>query len=67
MKQSKTAPSYPRLPNGTRVRTADGDGKTVGMNFRRNTNGGPGVRQYVVMLDDGRVRHYGRFDLTELP
>jgi hypothetical protein len=40
------------------VETPDGPGKVIGMNMRTNTNGGPGVRQYVVELDDGRVRHY---------
>jgi hypothetical protein len=47
-----------RLRRGTRVQTEDGPGEIIGMNMRRNTNGGPGVRQYVVKLDDGRVRHY---------
>jgi hypothetical protein len=47
-----------RLKRGARVRTEDGDGKIVGLNMRRNTNSGPGVRQYAVQLDDGRIRHY---------
>lgn len=46
------------LGQNTPVQTPDGPGRTVGVNMRRNTNGGPGVRQYVVELDDGRVRHY---------
>jgi hypothetical protein len=48
-----------RLPRGTAVMTPDGPGVTIGMTMRRNTNGGPGARQYAVRLDDGRVRHYG--------
>lgn len=43
---------------GLLVITEDGPGKIVGMNMRKNTNGGPGVRQLVVQLDDGRIRHY---------
>lgn len=50
------------IPHGTRVWTCDGPGVTIGMNFRRNTNGGPGTRQYVVQLDDGRKRHYPNND-----
>jgi hypothetical protein len=43
-----------------RVMTADGPGTVTGHSFRRNTNGGPGCKQYVVRLDDGRVRHYSQ-------
>lgn len=54
--------------NGTKmndhVTTPDGDGVIVGGNMRKNTNGGPGVRQLVVRLEDGRVRHYSKSDLT---
>lgn len=44
----------------TSVTTKDGPGKVVGYSQRENTNGGPGCRQYVVRLDDGRVRHYNQ-------
>jgi hypothetical protein len=47
---------------GTIITTEDGYGTTIGMSMRRNTNGGPGARQYVVRLEDGRVRHYSRHD-----
>ena len=46
------------FPLNSRVMTSDGPGKTIGMNFRKASNGGPGTRQYVVELDDGRKRHY---------
>lgn len=35
-------------------------GTIIGENFRQNTNGGPGTRQYVVRLDDGRVWHFAK-------
>ena len=47
------------LKQGTRVRVKDGDGVTVGMDFRAHSGGGKGTRQYVVQLDDGRKRRYG--------
>lgn len=46
------------LRRGTRVMTADGPGVVIGRDTRRNTNGGPGVRQLVVELADKKVRHY---------
>lgn len=52
-----------RWPLDTRVETVDGPGVTVGVARRRNTNQGPGTRQYAVRLDDGRVRHYGLHDV----
>lgn len=52
------------VKRGTRTVTPDGEGVTIGMNMRKNTNGGPGVRQLVVKLDDGRVRHYSVSDLV---
>lgn len=42
---------------GTRVMTKDGPGKTIGVEMRKG-NSGQKCRQYRVMLDDGRVRHY---------
>ncbi len=51
---------FPRIRNNDAVMTPDGPGRTVGSNMRKNTNGGPGVRQYVVQLRDGRIRHYSR-------
>lgn len=53
-------PEHEHLRKGTRVMTPDGSGVTVGFNMRKNTNGGPGCGQYVVQLDDGRIRHYQR-------
>ncbi len=53
---NKEIKSY--FPQGTEVMTPDGKGKTIGMNSRFNTNGGPGAKQYIVQLDDGRIRHY---------
>lgn len=46
------------FPLGSRAITKDGPGKTIGMDHRKASNGGPGTRQYVVELDDGRKRHY---------
>lgn len=43
---------------GERVATPDGPGEIVGVEMRKNTNGGPGCRQYRVKLDDKRIRHY---------
>lgn len=40
------------------VITPDGPGTVLGMEMRKNTNGGPGCRQYRVRLQDGRIRHY---------
>jgi len=55
------------LRRGARVGTPDGPGATVGRSMRRNTNGGPGCRQYVVRLYDGRVRHYGSNEIEPTP
>lgn len=44
----------------------DGDGVVIGVEMRKNTNGGPGVRQYRVRLDDGRIRHYSSNHLEEV-
>lgn len=57
----KTKPTFSR---GTPVSTPDGEGVTVGMNMRKNTNGGPGVRQYVVRLRDGKIRHYRPMEIN---
>lgn len=46
------------------IKTPDGPGTTIGMNMRKNTNGGPGCLQHVVQLDDGRIRHYARNDVA---
>lgn len=48
-----------------RVATPDGPGKVLGMEMRKNTNGGPGTRQFRVQLDDGRVRHYAPAQIEE--
>lgn len=56
----RTYSELPRLRNNDPVLTPDGPGRTVGSNMRKNTNGGPGVRQYIVQLKDGRIRHYSR-------
>ena len=48
----------PTLPFHTKVTTPDGEGEIVSYNFRKNTNGGPGTRQYIVKLCDGRTRRY---------
>lgn len=47
-----------KVPYNKKVQTPDGAGIVIGGNFRENTNGGPGTRQLIVRLDDGRVRHY---------
>lgn len=52
---------------GTKVRTPDGAGTTINVNMRENTNGGPGARQYIVKLDDGRIRHYSTNEVIKLP
>ncbi len=46
------------LKNLSQVLTPDGAGKVIGVEMRKNTNGGPGCRQYRVRLLDGRIRHY---------
>lgn len=51
---------HPRLSG--RVLTTDGPGTVNGSSYRKNTNGGPGCRQYVVRLDDGRIRHYSQVE-----
>jgi hypothetical protein len=48
----------PDLPIGTQVETQDGSGSIINYHFRKNTNGGPGTKEYVVRLNDGRNRHY---------
>lgn len=57
--KQKDQPYVPRLRRGTDVVTTDGPGRIVGQSMRRNDNGGPGCRQYVVKLHDGRTHHYG--------
>lgn len=42
----------------TSVMTDDGPGIIINYGFRKNTNGSPGVKQYVVKLTDGRIRRY---------
>lgn len=59
-KPKRQAPEQPELPIKTRVSTRDGRGLIVGRSTRFNTNGGPGCGQYVVQLEDGRVRNYTR-------
>lgn len=54
------------LKQGTIVITPDGSGKTIGINKRKNTNRGPGTRQYIVQLDDGRIRHYAINEVFEI-
>ena len=39
-------------------KTPDGMGKIIGVDARKCSNGGPGARQFVVQLEDGRKRHY---------
>jgi hypothetical protein len=46
------------LRRGARIATPDGNGVIIGSEMRKNTNGGPGARQYRVRLADGRIRHY---------
>lgn len=60
----RTESEFPKLKKGTRVNTPNGLGVTIGISMRRNTNGGPGCEQYVVQLDDGRIRHYGKPEIT---
>ena len=40
------------------VITPDGEGEIVDTTMRKNTNGGPGTRQFVVRLLDGRIHRY---------
>lgn len=54
------------FPLNARVMTQDGPGKTIGMDHRKASNGGPGTRQYVVELDDGRKRHYPMNDSNKI-
>lgn len=61
----RTSEKFPTLKSGTRVQTKDGEGVTVGINFRKKTNGGPGARQYVVQLNDGRIRHYNTNEIED--
>jgi hypothetical protein len=46
------------MKRGDTVNTRDGHGVIVGRSKRRNTNGGPGTLEFVVRLDDGRIRRY---------
>jgi hypothetical protein len=46
------------LEKKTPVITPDGKGTIVDYCWRKNTNGGPGTRQYVVRLEDNRIRRY---------
>ena len=57
-RKQKDQPYMARLRRGTEVVTSEGPGCIVGHGMRRNDNGGPGCRQYVVLLHDGRTRHY---------
>jgi len=54
------------VSQGTKVATPDGIGTTIGVNFRKNTNGGPGTRQYCVQLLDGRIRHYSHSEVVKV-
>lgn len=65
VQRNTTQSKMPRLGRNVRVNTPDGPGKIAGMNVRKNTNNGPGNRQYVVQLDDGRIRHYGRNEIVK--
>ena len=65
MKKQRQKSETPKVPLNSRIITEDGPGTTIGMEFRRNTNGGPGCRQYRVRLDDGRIRHYSVIDVTK--
>ena len=38
--------------------TPDGEGHVINVVFRKNTNGGPGCKQYLIQLLDGRKRKY---------
>lgn len=52
--------------NGARVQTPEGPGVIVGTEMRKNTNNGPGTRQFRVQLEDGRVHRYARERLSLL-
>jgi hypothetical protein len=52
------APQYPVYRRGERVSTPDGLGIIVGHSIRKNSNDGPGCHEYVVQLDNGKIRHY---------
>ncbi len=54
---------YDQLKIGTEVTTPDGEGVVVNNCFRKNTNGGPGAKQYVVRLSDNRIHRYPRSKL----
>lgn len=56
------SPTKQMIKVGARVVTVDGPGKVAGYGMRKNTNGGPGCRQYRVRLDDGRLRHYAHVE-----
>lgn len=60
MSKRENSPTKEMFKTGTRVITPDGPGKIAGYGMRKNTNGGPGCRQYRVRLDDGRLRHYAQ-------
>jgi len=49
-----------------KVMTKDGEGVVLGTEMRKNTNGGPGTKQYRVQLSDGRIRHYARVQMLSL-
>lgn len=59
-KRPNSQPRHEKLLLGTPVTTPDGDGHIINYCFRKNTNGGPGCRQYMVRLSDNRIRRYAR-------
>lgn len=49
-----------------KVLTKDGPGIIIGVEFRKNTNGGPGCKQFRIQLGDGRIRHYNINNITRI-
>lgn len=48
------------------VTTPDGPGIVVKITMRKNTNGGPGCRQFRVQLETGQIRHYNATEISKL-
>ena len=57
-KRSEILNANPLPKRGMRVQTPDGLGTVTRFEMRKNTNRGPGTREVVVQLDDGRVHRF---------
>ena len=54
------------LKIGTKVRSPSGDGIIINYVMRKNTNGGPGTRQYLIRLSDNRIRRHSKNEVSKI-